>query len=261
MTDITGDEASGLTLIADATREERHSNTRVPRTARRRPGGPALRLVPPPREGSGGGAEGVRIGSVVKGSGGAADGTAGRTAGGGRRRGSGDGGLVVKVGESVLSGGGTPGARRGGARGRSPAAAGSAPRRGKGARPRRLSPVPVAASARAGRVRLAGGSATQIRLTRRGRVVVVLVLAFFALAGFWLGTRAAGFAAEGSSVPDTGGLAWVEVKGGDTLWAIAGTVAGPGSDPDAVAGRIMSLNGLDSSLIRPGMRLYLPHVR
>ncbi|MFI6482864.1 LysM peptidoglycan-binding domain-containing protein [Nonomuraea sp. NPDC050663] len=164
---------------------------------------------------------------------------------------------MVKVGERALSGGGTPGVRHGGAKGRSPAAGVSvkravAPRSGKGARPGRLSSVPKATNTR---------STTQIRLTRRGRVVVVLVIAFFTLAGFWLGTRAAGFAAEASVVPHTNGLAWVEVKGGDTLWTIAGTVAGHGSDPDAVARQIMSLNGLDSSLIRPGTRLYLPHVR
>ncbi|MFI9554695.1 LysM peptidoglycan-binding domain-containing protein [Nonomuraea endophytica] len=99
-----------------------------------------------------------------------------------------------------------------------------------------------------------------VRLTRRGRAALVVVVAALSLAGLWLGTRAVSLASASQAVPSHAGLPWVVVEDGDTLWTIAGTVS-PEGDADAVAQDIMRLNGLKSSLIRPGARLYIPSGR
>ncbi|MFI7637618.1 LysM peptidoglycan-binding domain-containing protein [Nonomuraea sp. NPDC049400] len=96
-----------------------------------------------------------------------------------------------------------------------------------------------------------------MRLTRRGRVVLVVAMALLSLGGFWLGTRAVGHAAVQVVVTSHAGLPWVEVREGDTLWRIAEALT-QGDDPGAVVEEIKRLNGLPDSLIRPGTRLYVP---
>ncbi|MEW9553112.1 LysM peptidoglycan-binding domain-containing protein [Nonomuraea sp. NPDC050783] len=103
-----------------------------------------------------------------------------------------------------------------------------------------------------------------MRLTRRGRAVVVVAVALLSLGGFWLGTRTAGHAAVKVVVPSHAGLPWVEVRQGDTLGAIADVLSG-GEDPAAVAEEIERLNGLAGPangsadpVIRPGTRLFVP---
>ncbi|MEV0384106.1 LysM peptidoglycan-binding domain-containing protein [Nonomuraea sp. NPDC050643] len=96
-----------------------------------------------------------------------------------------------------------------------------------------------------------------MRLTRRGRIVLVVAVALLSLGGFWLGTRAAGHAEVRVVVPSHAGLPWVEVHKGDTLWQIADALS-EGNDPGAVIEEIKRLNGLPNSLIRPGTRLYVP---
>ncbi|WP_345569926.1 LysM peptidoglycan-binding domain-containing protein [Nonomuraea rosea] len=100
-------------------------------------------------------------------------------------------------------------------------------------------------------------SAPPLRLTRRGRVVLVVGVALLSLGGFWLGTHAAGHADVQVVVPSHAGLPWVEVHQGDTLWAIADALS-QGDDPGAVVEEIKRLNGLTDSLIRSGTRLYVP---
>ncbi|MFB9625974.1 LysM peptidoglycan-binding domain-containing protein [Nonomuraea helvata] len=100
-------------------------------------------------------------------------------------------------------------------------------------------------------------SAPPLRLTRRGRVVVVVAMALLSLGGFWLGTRAAGHAEVRVVVTGHAGLPWVEVHEGDTLWHIAEALT-RGDDPGPVVEEIKHLNGLPDSLIRPGTRLYVP---
>ncbi|WP_169807363.1 LysM peptidoglycan-binding domain-containing protein [Herbidospora cretacea] len=126
---------------------------------------------------------------------------------------------------------------------------------GKAARPR-WGDVQRPAAAGAGPVgaqaRKAG--APPIRLTRRGRIVLVALIAALSLAVGWLGTRAAVTASAGPSVE---GLTSVTVQEGDTLWEIAAANPGEG-DPAVRVREIMDLNGLPDPLIRPGTTLYLP---
>ncbi|GIH90450.1 LysM peptidoglycan-binding domain-containing protein [Planobispora siamensis] len=94
-----------------------------------------------------------------------------------------------------------------------------------------------------------------VRLTRRGRIVVVVLLVLVTLAMLWVGSRIAPASAAGH--PGREGLPWVRVHQGDTLWEIAEAVT-PEGDPAVTVDRIMELNGLSGTLIRPGTRIYLP---
>ncbi len=93
-----------------------------------------------------------------------------------------------------------------------------------------------------------------MRLTRRGRVIVlvaVIALAFGALT--LLGGPAASTGGVHHSVART-----VVVDPGQTLWDIASTVA-PDKDPRQVIAQIVALNSLaDPGSIRAGQPLYIP---
>lgn len=92
-----------------------------------------------------------------------------------------------------------------------------------------------------------------IRLTRRGRVVVVLFLAAVLLvAGWFVGRAVAAAATTGSPAAPT-----VVARPGDTLWSIA-VRARPDADPRVTVGRIIDVNGLATPALQPGQRLILP---
>lgn len=80
----------------------------------------------------------------------------------------------------------------------------------------------------------------------------LLVLALAVLAVFLLLTSAD----AGEPVPPSG--ATHVVARGDTLWRIAGGVAGEGSDRRVAVAELMELNGLDDATIHPGQVLALP---
>jgi nucleoid-associated protein YgaU len=84
-------------------------------------------------------------------------------------------------------------------------------------------------------------------LTLRLLVLLTAVVAVFLL----LSGRVA------ASTPDVEPVSY-RVQGGDTLWAIAGSVAGPGDDVRSVIGRIKELNDLSGSSIQRGQVLLLP---
>lgn len=114
----------------------------------------------------------------------------------------------------------------------------------------RPAPDPAAGAAerrprrRAGRV---------VRLTRRGRVVVVLVALVLLVVGFSAG-RVAGQAA-GPSRPVT--PATVTVHPGETLWQVARRVA-PDVDPRLVVAQIERINHLSGGLVQAGQQLVVP---
>lgn len=96
-----------------------------------------------------------------------------------------------------------------------------------------------------------------LRLTRRGRLVVLLALVTLVFAAFSLGragTEAAPLTDSGTST-DT--VNQTVVHQGETLWAVAQRVA-PGRDPRAVISRIQELNGLRGGQVRAGQLLILP---
>lgn len=99
-------------------------------------------------------------------------------------------------------------------------------------------------------------TAAPARLTRRGRVVVVLLLVAVALVVFSLG-RASSEASPSGGAPAAPRPTTV-VQSGDTLWSIARRIA-PGSDPRVMVERLSDLNDLDGRPIQAGQRLTLPY--
>ena len=93
-----------------------------------------------------------------------------------------------------------------------------------------------------------------VRLTRRGRAVLVLLALL--LAG--LGVVSAAPASQAAN--PAGPAPTVVVKQGDTLWSIASRYA-PGRDPFVTIDEIRRLNGLSGYTVPAGMRLTLPRHR
>jgi hypothetical protein len=92
--------------------------------------------------------------------------------------------------------------------------------------------------------------AGSLRLTSRGRLVVVLLALLIGLVVGFAGGRA-----DAAAPQDT---QEVLVESGDTLWELAGRVATPGEDLRDVVIEIQRLNGLRTSDLAAGQVLLLP---
>ena len=93
-----------------------------------------------------------------------------------------------------------------------------------------------------------------VRLTRRGRVAVLLAVLAMAFAAFTL----LGGPAVSTGETHHPAQHTVVVRGGETLWDIATRIA-PGEDPRSVIADIVDLNNLpDAGSIRVGQQLYVP---
>jgi nucleoid-associated protein YgaU len=102
------------------------------------------------------------------------------------------------------------------------------------------------------------GQPAPLRLTRRGRVVVLTFFIFLAsLASAVLWTTA-----SRAEDPPAGPPPTVVVQPDDTLWGIAARIDG-GRSPHAVVAEIRRLNGLgtDHVVIHPGTTLVVPRAR
>lgn len=104
-----------------------------------------------------------------------------------------------------------------------------------------------------------GGAAAprvRLRLTRRGRAVLV------ALAALPIVIGALVFALNGGVAAATGEQThvtfhYVTVQSGDSLWSVASRLA-PNADPRDVIADLVSLNGLESAVVTPGQQLAIP---
>ena len=117
----------------------------------------------------------------------------------------------------------------------------------------RLVPRPTSRPA----ARRATGPTATVRLTRRGRAVVLLAGLVLALVvGVFLG--AGSVATERPGTPEPTRI--VQVGAGDTLWGIAADAAAATGDGDvrAMITRIERLNALDSGMVLAGQRLRIP---
>ncbi len=92
------------------------------------------------------------------------------------------------------------------------------------------------------------------RLTRRGRLVVLLLVFSLAFVAFTM----VGSPAVSTDEPHHASSRQVVVEPGQTLWDIAAEVA-PSQDPRGVIADIVDLNALvDAGSIRAGQPLYIP---
>jgi hypothetical protein len=102
-----------------------------------------------------------------------------------------------------------------------------------------------------------------VRLTRRGRLVVTVMLTAVSLSLVvlaWLAIAARGAqAADGGQSPGAvyQNLTSVVVHPGQTLWSIA-SQAEPTADPRAVMQQLIELNALHGTNVVPGQRLWVP---
>ena len=103
-------------------------------------------------------------------------------------------------------------------------------------------------------VRWSDGHGSGVRLTRRGRAVLI-ALALLLAAIAVLFTAPASQAADPARPAPT-----VVVRSGDTLWSIATRYA-PGADPFVTIDEIRRLNGLSGYMVPVGVRLTLPRHR
>jgi Tfp pilus assembly protein FimV len=117
----------------------------------------------------------------------------------------------------------------------------------------RLAPVPPRAAVRPPVAhRAARARAPRLRLTRRGRVVLVVLPALLALSGALLAAAPGVAEAAPRQAPHT-----VVVGTGDTLWTIAERIA-PRTDPRVTVAAIERANGLSGAAIDAGTLLVLP---
>ena len=95
---------------------------------------------------------------------------------------------------------------------------------------------------------------TQLRLTRRGRLLLVSAFLLAALVAMVL---SGGFAAAGREAGTPEPVRVVQVQPGDTLYGIAGELARPGHVRDMVQ-RIQQLNSMSGSSLQVGDSLAVP---
>ena len=91
-----------------------------------------------------------------------------------------------------------------------------------------------------------------VRLTRRGRLVVVLTLLVVLVAGFSLGMAGQAAAPSKPHVAPT-----VTVQPGESLWQVATRVA-PDADPRLVVDQLIRLNHLSGAGVAAGQQLVIP---
>ena len=98
--------------------------------------------------------------------------------------------------------------------------------------------------------RVPAPAAPALRITRRGRLVVLAVaLMIVLLPGAWRAMATA--QVEGPTTTA------ITVQSGDTLWGIAAAID-PGADPRALIAQIRELNTLTQSGLVPGQVLVVP---
>ncbi|SJN47432.1 Conserved ypothetical protein [Microbacterium esteraromaticum] len=100
-------------------------------------------------------------------------------------------------------------------------------------------------------------TATRLRLTARGRRVVLALAAAPIAAGIAFSALAGGSALASGEHAVPVSFATVSVLPGDTLWSIA-VEAAPGVDPREVIADIKRLNNLSSGMIQVGAEIAIP---
>jgi hypothetical protein len=94
----------------------------------------------------------------------------------------------------------------------------------------------------------------RLRVTRRGRLVLVLL----AVALLFVGVSIGRAGSQAATVRETGpALEQVTVQPGETLWGVAQRIA-PDNDPREVVSQIRRLNNLHGSTLQAGQQLLLP---
>ena len=96
--------------------------------------------------------------------------------------------------------------------------------------------------------------AGRTRLTRRGRLVLLVLAVGIVLAGISVGRAGS----QAATATETGpALTQTTVQQGETLWTVAQRIA-PGNDPREIIAQIRRINHLHDSSLQAGQQLLLP---
>ncbi len=98
------------------------------------------------------------------------------------------------------------------------------------------------------------GAPRPVRLTRRGRTLLLAALVAVLFGAFSLGRSASEAAPVAQAQP---AVEQVTVLSGESLWTVARRIA-PDNDPREVIAQIRRVNGLTGSQLRVGQQLLLP---
>lgn len=98
---------------------------------------------------------------------------------------------------------------------------------------------------------------TRLRMTVRGRRVLVALAAIPLAAGIGFAALSGGSAIASGETVTTANFETVTVLPGDTLWAIAQSVA-PNVDPREAIHEIQKLNALTGGSLQAGQQLAIP---
>ena len=97
----------------------------------------------------------------------------------------------------------------------------------------------------------------RIRLTGRGRLILVLVVSTLLVVAFSIGRASSTATGGAAGHAEPAQFRHVVVQPGDTLWSIARQSV-PGADPRVTVQRLIDLNGLRGTAVVPGQQLRLP---
>ncbi len=106
-------------------------------------------------------------------------------------------------------------------------------------------------------VRAASSAPTRLRLTARGRRLLLALAALPLAVGIGFAAISGGSALASGDAADATVFDTVTVMPGDTLWAIAEDVA-PAEDPRTVISEIQKLNALNGGSLQVGQQLAIP---
>ncbi|MFB2582080.1 LysM peptidoglycan-binding domain-containing protein [Herbiconiux sp. P15] len=98
---------------------------------------------------------------------------------------------------------------------------------------------------------------TRLRITARGRTVLASVIALPIILLLGFAALFSGGTAVATGTTSGAEFDYLTVKSGQSLWAIAESLA-PEADPRDVIAEIMSLNQLSESSVQPGQRIAVP---
>lgn len=106
-------------------------------------------------------------------------------------------------------------------------------------------------------IRVTTGARTRLRLTTRGRRLLVALAALPLAAGIGIAAISGGSALASGEAAQSTSFDTVTVMPGDTLWAIAEEIA-PTSDPRTVINEIQKLNALSNGSLQVGQQIAVP---
>ncbi|MES1170720.1 MAG: LysM peptidoglycan-binding domain-containing protein [Leifsonia sp.] len=105
-------------------------------------------------------------------------------------------------------------------------------------------------------ITLKSATMPRLRLTKRGRRVLVALVAFPLVAAALAFALNGGMAAA-TNVTGASSLQYVTVESGQSLWQLASEIA-PSADPRDVISDVVHLNQLTGTDIQAGQRLAIP---